>query len=437
MASNVYPSQGIQTRLVRESTYGATPAVPVFKRINGFGVSLGATVEIDPYAPPGALIPTLPLVNDDYGEGDVEGRVDFNGLAYPLSGILGSPSILDLGSGAYQWGWSWDGRRPNRPVSYTIHNGFPESADVATGFLFNSLEISGGRADGFDVTGAGFSKALLAGQTMGGLTGEVQTLSATGSPASGTFAITVVQTGEKTAPIVFGASAAVVQAALEALGSINAGDIICAGGPVPTTPITMRYSGYFAGQDVALATVDNTLLTGGTYAIAATTPGADAVVDVPAVPAGAIYGNVYLDSSMASAGSTQLLHCYEMTMTFDDRMGRVRPINKSQSSDDVIDESDQEHTVALVLGRNAVADAQLAKLRAGTFIFPRIEWEGNVISGANKYLLQFDVSCFYQEVGAPDDTDNVSTKEFTARMGIDPVSQKAINVKLVNTLASL
>ena len=154
--ANIYPFQGAETRLVRESSYGVTPGSPDFVRLNGFGVTLTPTVETDPFAPPGAMVPTLTLVNDDYSEGAVEGRVDYNGLAYVLSGLFGQPTITSLGGSpvAYQWEWTWNGRKPNRPVSYTIHYGFAESADVATGFIFNTLEISGGRADGFEHRGA-------------------------------------------------------------------------------------------------------------------------------------------------------------------------------------------------------------------------------------------------------------------------------------------
>lgn len=434
----VFPSQGIETRLVREATLGTTPGSPTWKRVNGFGVMLGAQVEIDPYAPPGALIPTIPLVNDDYSVADFEGRVDFNSLVYIFASLFGQPTITALGGApaAYQWDWSWGGRRPNRPVSYSVHNGFAESSDLAVGVVFNSLEIGGGRADGFDVSGSGFGRAITSGNAQGGIVNEVQTITVSGTVSGGTFTITVVETNETTAAIAYNANAATIQAALELLTSIEPGDITVAGGPIQTTPATLTYGGIYAGRNIAQITVDSSLLTGGgTYVPTTTTPGADNAVDVTPVPAGAVLGNVYLDTTWAGLGGSQLLHCYNMDLTIDDRMSRVRPINKSKSSDTQIDIGKQEHTCVLTLGRNAVADTQLARLRAGTFVFPRIEWEGDTISGANKYLLQFDLSTFYGEIGMPDDTDNVSTKEFTAQLAIDPVSQNAIAIKVVNTIS--
>jgi hypothetical protein len=440
MTSNVYPFQGAETRLVRETSYGVTPVSPTFVRLNGFGVTLKPTVETDPFAPPGAMVPTINLINDDFSEGSVEGRVDYNGLAYVLSGLFGQPTITDLGGSpnAYQWVWTWNGRRPNRPVPYTIHYGFADSADVATGFIFNTLEISGGRADGFDVSGDGFAKALLAGQTMGGLTNERQTLTITGTPTGGDFTITAY--GETTAPIAYNASATTVRDALLALNAFESGDIAVAGGALPGSAITIDFQQIYAGQDVPLMTADGGGLTGGTSpdaTIAETTPGDDAVVDIPAVPAGAVQGNVYLDTTWAGLGGSQLLYAYEMGLSIGERMERVRPINKSKSSDGVIDMSDQEHTITLMLGRNAVADAQLAKLRAGTRSFVRAEWEGDPINGSYDYLAQFDACVFYQEAGEPDDQDGVHAREYTGRLSIDPTSGNVIRVTLVNTLASL
>jgi hypothetical protein len=440
MTQNIYPSQGLETRLVRETSYGVTPGSPTFKRLNGFGVMLGAQVEVNPFAPPGALVPTTPLVNDDYSKGDVKGTIDFNSLPYVISSLLGQATVTSLGGApaAYQWDWSWLGRRPNRPVSYTIHNGFPESADVATGFIFNTLDLSGGRAKGFDIKGDGFAKALTAAQAMGGITNEVQTITAVPTVSGGTYSITITETNDTASGIAFGANAATVQTALEALATIEPGDILVGGGPLPGTPMTLTYAGVFAGKNVAQATVNSSLLTGGgSYTPSTTTPGADAVVDVPAVPAGAVFGNAYLDTSWAGLGGSQLLYCYDMALKIGDRMSRVRPINKSKSSDGVIDVGSQEHTLKLTLGRNAVADAQLAKLRAGTFVFPRIEWAGDVISGGNNYTFRTDASVFYSDIGMPNDTDNVSTKEFSGRMAIDPVSGNVIAVRVICATASL
>lgn len=113
---------------------------------------------------------------------------------------------------------------------------------------------------------------------------EVQTLSqGTGTSTAGTFKLTVTEpgatAGEQTAAIAYNASAATVLAALEALDNVQAGDIIAAGGALPTA-VTLTFSDNFAEQDIPAITVDNTSNTGGTYKVVETTKGASGQYDV-------------------------------------------------------------------------------------------------------------------------------------------------------------
>lgn len=114
----------------------------------------------------------------------------------------------------------------------------------------------------------------------GGGTNEVQTVTITGAPTGGTFTLTF--RGATTAPLAYNASVAQVQAALEALGSIEAGGVLVAGGPLPGTAITVTFQNQLAGWNVPQMTAAHNF-TGGTtpnVAVTTTTPGvAGAVAD--------------------------------------------------------------------------------------------------------------------------------------------------------------
>lgn len=104
-------------------------------------------------------------------------------------------------------------------------------------------------------------------------TNEVQTITTTGVPTGGTFRLAFG--GFSTAAIAHTGTAAAIDTALEALASVGAGNVTCAGGPLPTG-VTVTFSGTLAGQPVALLVVSDNSLTGGTTpapAIARTTPG--------------------------------------------------------------------------------------------------------------------------------------------------------------------
>lgn len=439
MTLNRYSYQGAETRLVAESAYGVTPGTPTWKRLNGIGLRLSPSVTVNPFAAPGQLVPAIPLVDDDFTEGSVEGRVDFNAIGYILAGLFGYPTITSLGGAptAYQWDWSWNGRRPNRPASFAAYYGYPDSADFCNGLIFNTMGISGGRGDGFDVSGDVFAKSMTAGQTLGGITNELQTVTITGTPTGGTFTLTL--DGFTTATIAYNATAAAVQTALEALPNLEVGDVTVGGGPGPGTPYTVTFTGSLGGVNVSQMTAAHAFTGGASpnISVATTTPGTDAVSDVPAVPAGAVLGDVYLDTTWAGLGTTQLLECYGMDLSIGERMSRTMPINKSKSSDGVIDVGDQEHTLTLTLAKNAVSDAQLAKLKAGTRSFARVQWTGDVISGANNYGLRIDSSLFYQSIGNADDNDNVFVRDYEGRLAIDPVSSNVLAIRLTNATASL
>lgn len=79
-----------------------------------------------------------------------------------------------------------------------------------------------------------------------GGTDEVQTLTITGGPTGGSYTLTWISpegVTETTLPIPWNATPAQVDAALEALRTIPAGSLTCAGGPHPATPITVTFSG--------------------------------------------------------------------------------------------------------------------------------------------------------------------------------------------------
>jgi VCBS repeat-containing protein len=106
---------------------------------------------------------------------------------------------------------------------------------------------------------------------------EVQTIDATGA-VSGTFTLTF--DGETTNALPFNAGAAQIQAALEGLANIGAGDVAVAGGPVNTTAVTITFTGNYAATNVALITGDDSLLLGSQIVVTTTTQGASPVTQV-------------------------------------------------------------------------------------------------------------------------------------------------------------
>lgn len=103
---------------------------------------------------------------------------------------------------------------------------------------------------------------------------EVQQITLTGSPTNGTFTLSLG--AYTTAPIAYNASAAAIQAALEALPNVGDGNAAVTGGPFPDTPVTVTFTSavylQFAPNLIPLLGGDTSKLTGAagvTFAIAA------------------------------------------------------------------------------------------------------------------------------------------------------------------------
>jgi hypothetical protein len=108
----------------------------------------------------------------------------------------------------------------------------------------------------------------------GSPTNEVQSLAISGTPTAGTFRLAFKSV--TTANIAYNATAAAVQAALEALSTIGSGNVLCAGGPLPGSPVTITFQGQLAGSNMPMITVVSAAFTGGTtpaVTVTETTPG--------------------------------------------------------------------------------------------------------------------------------------------------------------------
>lgn len=100
---------------------------------------------------------------------------------------------------------------------------------------------------------------------------EIQRLTKAGTVSGGTFTITY--DGEETAAIAgVTGTAAIVQAALEALPNIGVGDVIVTGGPLAAAALTLTFAGQLAGLDLAEVTADGGNLTGAGAGVTPSTP---------------------------------------------------------------------------------------------------------------------------------------------------------------------
>lgn len=142
---------------------------------------------------------------------------------------------------------------------------------IATGGVANVAgrpvtAIRKGVLDGYDLSGLDYWAPIWLSTTDGALSdsairaNEKQTATIGGSPTGGTFTLTF--SGQTTGTIAYNASAATVEAALEALSTIGQGNVQVTGSA--GGPYTVEFVGALAGQNLAAMTADASGLTGGT-----------------------------------------------------------------------------------------------------------------------------------------------------------------------------
>lgn len=135
---------------------------------------------------------------------------------------------------------------------------------------------------------------------------EVQKIELVGTYSGGTFTLTIDPGGgdETTGNIAYNASAATVQAAIEALTSFSEGDVAVTGGPGPSSAWFVTFKGSFAGTNMNPFSVDGTNLTGnGNVTITTTTQGGNLSDEIQTVAIDATAGTYTLTFGGETTGN--------------------------------------------------------------------------------------------------------------------------------------
>lgn len=205
-------------------------------------------------------------------------------------------------------------------------------------------------------------------------TNEVQTITITGTPTGGDFTLTY--DGQTTGNIAYNADAATVQAALEALSNIGAGDVSCGGGALPGSAVTVTFQGALAATNVAQMTADDSGLTGGS------TP----EVTVATITAGLAAGSVSVSTTTANTGPK----VYENT---DNWNGGALP---ADGDDVIIEKSDRD----ILYGTLDQSDVEPTSLRIRQSYTGKIGLPVLYVSASNSSVVYYEYRPTYWTIGA-------------------------------------
>lgn len=404
------------------------------QRLTDLSVIPSDSTEMDMFMAAGSAVPTASTAIDIFSAIAVSGRFNFDSVIYLLASLLGMPTTTHPGTLAYLHDWAWDGLAQKNPASYSVAYGDVQGAVEVAGVVFNSLGFTLTRDAVPEISSSGFGKALQTGKVLYPREASyLLTITATG----GTYDL--VWAGQTAAGIAFGATGAQILTALIALSNVAPGDLTVtpSTSPGPFT-IAGTNTGAFAGLDV-IATIVTTSLTGGSATLVKSQAGGPAVAIAPhTVSPTAI--NVYLNSSWATLGSTQLLDVVEAEPSVGDRHVRVKTLTSTGVGDGVAESDSQTHTLRLKFIYDATAETQIANMKAGTFVFVRYEAVSptNSIESGHSYYFKMDQALLIESVGQPESFGGgVMAIDVTGRWANDPVSSNCVTAQVKNSLVTI
>lgn len=197
--------------------------------------------------------------------------------------LLGEPNAVSGGT----WKGTFDGQE-TAAIAWNASAATVKAAfELLSTIGADNVEVTGSAGGPYEFTFVGDLAALnvplitIDDTTLTGAgTNEVQELDLSGATV-GTFTLTY--SGQTTGNIVFDASAATIQTALEGLSNIEVGDVIVTETTAPSVGVNggifdIEFDATLGEQNVAEMTIDDTLLTG-TASISTTTPGEAFVPD--------------------------------------------------------------------------------------------------------------------------------------------------------------
>ncbi len=432
-----YGNQGV--RIAPELQYGVLPGTPAWKVLNDVKLVPKPQFETDMFMASGMEVPTVGVLNDDFTNFDATGRLSYTSLMYILSSLFGYPTSAVVTGTTKDHVWDWDGKTPVVPASFALDYGAARIRRVL-GVVFNGLTAGIART-GLDFGTSAFGKDTNIVATPGGVTAERQTITITGTPTAGTFTPSFKGVAVPTG-ILYNATAATLQAALEALPTIGVGGVIVGGGPGPATPYTVDFVKNFFGTNPPLLTFTHALTGGTTPAVAATetTAGADAATQIPAQPIFPLHFDVYADDTWAAAvaGTTKLLALYNFGLGLGERLDRSRPVNSARTSDSVFLRDEQEHTASLRMGADATAEALYTNIRSGAMKFVRLMATGPATGDASlKYEFEAIMCLLLTGTDGYDTESGIHVMTWNSRIARDPVSLMAAKFRLRNKQAGL
>ena len=318
-----------------------------------------------------------------------------------------------------RWTFVPSNRGADTVANYTLVKGSAVGAERIAGALVRTLEMTFNRNEASLQAGV-LGRALQSGYA-------VQSVRVTGG--SGTASFTLKFGGQTTTAIAHNAPASAVQAALELLSTIGAGNVAVAGG-------AGEYVIAFTG---ALRDAEHTALTGAGTGCTVTvgnaaSPGGGEVTAVGLAPVSPTQVSVLLGSTFL--GMAKLTRLLEATLSVQERHLPVFTVDDSEPSFSATVEGAGDPVARITVVQNSEADQYLQRLRGRTLQWCRIVANGPEIEPGFNHRLEITFPCKFTSAGRGD-TEGAYTGNYDLQVIYDETAGYGLKVVVDTDLASL
>lgn len=166
---------------------------------------------------------------------------------------------------------------------------------------------------------------------------------------------------------------------------------------------------------------------------ALTSSGVTALATTPFAPSA---GDIYLDGTYATIGTTKLTRAFKLEFGMGERYKGIWPINSANGSFAAHVEGVPKADMSITVAADTDADAFLTQMRANGTKFIRYEVLGPVIELALRYRFTFDAAVNVLAVKDYSDEDGVYAQGFDLAI-VDAPTLRGFKVEVVNTATAL
>lgn len=424
------------TQIGLETTAGTL--VAALKKLSTLTVATTPKPDTKNYRGSGGKFPVVTVYNGEWTEAKVSGPVTYDETVYPLSSICGktTPTQVPTTTLAYEWIFNINQSASDDIATYTVEQGSNVRA-LRYGYAFFTEYGVKWERGGVECTGAMMGRKISDGVQMSG--NETQTIAITGGPTGGDFTLTY--DGQTTAAIAYNASASAVKSALVALSNIGASDVEVTGTSLPTGPLTVEFRGALRQTNVPLMTANSGGLTGGTTPTVNVTLGTagTAPTTIPLVPLTSVGTSVKVAAAQGDLdAASNLLRATSVDWSLTDRFGAIWALNADNDGTFAAHvETVPKMRVQITQSADEAGMTPLTWVRSGETKFIRINNVGPIIEGTTPYSFNMDMAFQVAEASELKDVDGVMGITWTFTGTYDATWGHAMQITVVNKLASL